>query len=309
MKLRLLFVPLVALLLAGCNEGGAVGPNPFPTAPIGGSVGTSSLTFVDGGTGAPASGASVAVSGRQIATTDTDGKVTIEPPAEVGTLFDAVLDSKFLPRNTLIRSLTESVTLWPVSSSSPAEFFQELVFNEFVPRRRLSRPVVSAVYLRLSPEIANDPEASEVHRQAAAVLTAAAGISYIVSDNPPTGASVYDMVVDSSQQYIGLTYNRFSGNRITGEKVSYKYMVNARNLTAVAHELGHTLGLGHTSQRTLMNLGSTGTGATDFSEAEKLAIKMMFQRYPGTQWPDNDRNSQAMSGFRGTIVIACGEPQ
>jgi len=44
---------------------------------------------------------------------------------------------------------------------------------------------------------------------------------------------------------------------------------------------------------------------SDYTEAEKGAIKLMAQRRPGNAFPDNDRAVVAANHRRGVAVFAC----
>ena len=79
--------------------------------------------------------------------------------------------------------------------------------------------------------------------------------------------------------------------------------------TIVAHELGHMLGLGHSSVPGVMSVfAGIGTNYAffaangDFSPTEKLVLDLMFERRAGTRFPDNDRQAAATSAGRERIV-------
>jgi hypothetical protein len=82
-------------------------------------------------------------------------------------------------------------------------------------------------------------------------------------------------------------------------------------VTLVAHELGHMLGLGHSSAPGVMSVFS-GEGLfyaffdakRDFSPTEKLILGLMYDRRAGTRFPDNDRQAAATTVRRNRIV--CG---
>jgi hypothetical protein len=94
----------------------------------------------------------------------------------------------------------------------------------------------------------------------------------------------------------------------------------------VAHELGHALGLWHayfdadrqTYHWGLMTIRSDATcggmgvwyylDARDFSPAEKLALKLMYQRRPGNTFPDSDGGVRAAQAGETAVVCRLGAP-
>lgn len=302
----------LAPILQGCGgKGNPMMPTTtLPPAPGNGTV----LTFVSGDLDVGITGVTVNVPGSPSMTTDADGRVMFGQILPAGASYDAMA-SGYLPRNSMIRNtlssgqLSTRLSLVPIRSGFDETFIQQLMFSEFMPGRRLSRPAQNIVYLRLSDEIVGDALALENHRQAAQIATNATqqAINFIVSDAPPTGVVVYDMSVNGGQTSIGLTTSNFSGNKMTGGRITYRTIFNARQLKVVTHELGHVLGFGHpTGQLAMMN-PNIPDSLQDFTSAEKLALHIyLFQRFPGTVWPDNDRNAQVLSSQRNTIVIGCG---
>jgi hypothetical protein len=62
----------------------------------------------------------------------------------------------------------------------------------------------------------------------------------------------------------------------------------------VAHELGHTVGLRHSSVSSeVMYAYYTGSKVVTFGSREVLTMALMAQRRGGNTWPDNDRATSA----------------
>jgi hypothetical protein len=78
----------------------------------------------------------------------------------------------------------------------------------------------------------------------------------------------------------------------------------AINLSAVLHELGHTLGLHHSSDgRDVMSIRDRTTEA--YSARERATMRLMLLRPAGNHFPDNDRTTTASRTRRAPRPIAC----
>ena len=65
---------------------------------------------------------------------------------------------------------------------------------------------------------------------------------------------------------------------------------NASFLGLATHELGHAMGLGHSSSAAdVMN--ATRIQTLEPSARERLLLALMYQRLPGNRFPDNDRSA------------------
>jgi hypothetical protein len=94
----------------------------------------------------------------------------------------------------------------------------------------------------------------------------------------------------------------------------------------IAHELGHALGLWHAyfdeegrsyhwglmTIRADATCGGMGVwyylDARDFSPAEKLALKLMYQRRPGNAFPDSDGEVRSARAAETAVVCRLGAP-
>jgi hypothetical protein len=268
------------------------------------------LTVVNGETDQPVAGAQVSVAGRPF-TSDGSGQVTAPDPV----LPDAQIEisaSGFLKRETVARADTRFL-LWPDKGGFDQTFTREVAyFPGFTQDSKLSRPT-GGVFVVLSPELDGDAQAAA--RDAAALLTAATGgqIPFTVAAAPP-GAPTITLKVNSGATFFSQNSGAaafaevpFLGNVIGGPNgaITFKDAGVSRIRALVAHEMGHHFGLGHPGGVTgLMNATIDG-GRSDYSSAEKLAIKLMLARRPGNAFPDNDRAVVGASQRRGVLVFGC----
>ncbi len=278
-------VLLCALSLLSACGGGPTGPSPVPSP----TTGQVTLSIVAVETGAPLS-ATVQVGGAEPPSA-VGSSVTFSRVA-VGALVDVVAPNS-LPHQTKVRRLgSETIYPWPVRPGFDEHFSRELVYlwNQSI-ELPLMRPE-GTVYVKLSPELAGSSEVRRVYEQAANVLTAATEgqIPFVVSDNPPQGAIVFDILVDTSVGG-GLTNIVNRGGSIVGGDIRYRDAQAAASYV-VLHELGHAFGLHHITQYGVMSQ-SVPPELGDFTSAEKLGIRMMMLRRPLNQWPDNDRGFSA----------------
>jgi hypothetical protein len=275
----------------------------------GGNAAQAALTITNGETDQAISGAQVTIAGRPFSS-DASGQFAAPEPV----LPDAPLEivaSGFIKRETLTRTDTR-FALWPDRGGFPAGFTQELVYHTtFVQDGKLSRPT-SGVFIVFSPEV--DGEAQAAMRDAAALLTAASGgrIPFSVGAAPP-GAPTITVKIEPGNAFFAQNPGAaavagvpFLGNVIGGAgTLSFKDNSVSHIKSLAAHELGHHFGLGHPGSMPAMMNPAVDPNRSDYTDAEKAAIKLMAQRRPGNAFPDNDRAVVGANLRRGVVVFGC----
>jgi len=325
---------LTAIALAlhpGC------GRDPVPSAPTpvvqsqdipAGTV----LTVVSGETGRPVAGASVTVAGRG-STTDTAGEVRLTEPVPRGALMDVVA-AGFLDRQTTMRSAASTrFSLWPKASVTglDEQTTAELVYTSgsvccpadnlaSQPLRRVL-PTIGSFTLVLDARYRANPEVGQAIQAGASLAGAASGARVVFvpadsgaswriditsgpdPDNRPNIAAFADRQFDAQGYITGGRVVFVIEDYLTGRRPYWELV------TLVAHELGHMLGLGHTSSPGMMsvsrgraNFYAYFDARHDFSPAEKLALELMSDRRAGTRFPDNDRDAAASVARRERIA-------
>ena len=268
------------------------------------------LTIVNGETDQPVSGAQVTIAGRPF-TSDASGQVTAPEPVLAEAQIE-ITAAGFLKRETLARSDTR-FSLWPDRSGFSSAFSREIVFDpSFVQDGKLSRPQ-AGVFIQFSAEV--DGEAQSAMRDAAGLLTAATGgrIPFTVGAAPP-GAPTITVKIEPGAAFFGQFPGAaafagvpFIGNVLGGPNgtISFKDAGVSHVKALAAHELGHHFGFGHPSSMAAVMNAAVDANRSDYTEAEKLAAKMVLQRRPGNAFPDNDRAVVGARAGRGVLVFGC----
>ncbi len=337
---------LVAIGLCGCGDDTPTGPTSsiVATAPKPTSTATSSqtaspqtttLTIVSGETHRPVEAAEVIIAGKS-RKTDRRGQVNLNEPPHLGSKIE-IAAAGYLNRKTLFRSPNDLgftqlsgghlFTLWPESSANGlhVSFTRELLYARGDDVYPLFRPDPRFKGAVLIPDevVKRDQSTMQTVREAAASMTEATGKPYIVGKEAKEGAKqpihlIYDPLHPNFREsgwrnVVAFVDNEYDwGHIITSSTVVFRVLEYAR-VSVTLHELGHTLGLSHTtSQRDVMSSYYYVDGADEFTPRERLVIQLMLQRRPGNTFPDNDRMaSQKWSSHSrrrsGHLIIACGE--
>jgi hypothetical protein len=301
-KARLGVPFLILSVLSGC--GGSSTPTaPVQTRPSGWPAGTV-VTVVAGDTGEPCAGSRVTVGG-QLYLADGAGRVTVQAPLRATVKVEA---SRYLTRQTLVRTGETKLTLWPDSATLPGEYTRALVYTREgadEPLRRLPSRV-RTVEVSPSAEIRADPWALRAHRRAAENISS--GTQGRVVYHLAPGDFVIETRIDPGEAtctdawaFARLWLSRLGD--ISRAEIIYCDLDAARAVGTITHELGHTLGLRHSiGRRDLMSIPA-GRGRSGVpTDRERLTIALMYQRRSGNVWPDNDRDAIAALA-RGVITI------
>lgn len=268
---------VAAVLLSACGRNGPSSPTrgapatPAPAPPP---------TFRDGWTDQPVTANEVA------------------PPAPQFGTFTSVRAAGYLTREAWFRG--EPFYLWPQSE----EYVGALVYNEWVPQGRLSRWQSGFV-------VADVEGASAEVAAAAAEAAHASGLSVTVA-----ASGAVRIEVDPNDPYLpagtgAVTYNTFRGNVVTGSRIVFKSFDHItgrgrRYDNLLLHELGHVLGLGHSSERTdVMYVENDRADEVRFSDRERVTLRLMYRfRESGNTFPDRAPfASTALAGERTVAIV------
>jgi hypothetical protein len=292
--------PLGLLALTACGSS--------PSAPDVPGQAPRTVAVVSAETGQPVAGALLSIGTGSPVAADGSGRIAVA--LSVGS--ELRLEAPgFFVRTTLYRG-DGSVSLWPTRAGAGATFVEELVFNRLIADGALTRPATNVTFVPRGT-LRNDVSARAVHERAAATLDAVVGgsVRYAVADSAVPGSIAIEVKVDPADEYFlhgsgfqAVTRVVQQRNRIMSGSITFKSLRDAGSQPLVSHEMGHAFGLGHPSQAGLMSPSTIGN-YTDFTASEKLEMRIMLQRLPGTRPPDDDRSASASSARR-NFVVGCG---
>src|SRR5262249_15015428 len=305
---------LLAATCAGCSRGGSPSApsRAVPAPPVAITAGTV-LTLTSGETGSPVPGAAVIVGGSVYAA-DERGEVTLRLSAAPGALVD-VAAADYLDRQTLLRSASSThYSLWPLRSPTGLDesYTRTLVYTSDggapggAPLQRLRLRTTRVVAVP-SAALRADEDAERALDAALQEVDQAVGdlVAYREGSAAPSqGVAIATRVEPTNSVCTETATTRVSGattvfltdGEIERAEIVFCSAKDARDLVAVTHELGHTLGLRHSPDSAELMAAVVHPGqTTSFSAREGLAVHLLMQRRGGTRFPDNDRQTQGLA--------------
>ena len=236
----------------------------------GGGGGTSpsvSASLVDGASGAAVGGAAVSARPGDSVTVERAGYIRRDT---------------IVPRDNVI-------SLWPNTVNET--YVRTLVYSEVALRNRLVRwPSTTITVPRDLPA-----EIADLVRPWVTLVPSDTPAVTIVVDRADPAFAPYPPEV------IGVTLSQIADSdaHFIASRIVFKSDADMRRPSALAHEFGHALGLGHSERVQDLMFPSTARTTTVFSADERVLLTMMYtHRRPGQVAPDNDQAlGQGASGI------------
>ena len=225
--------------------------------------------------------------------TDHFGRVEFTDPR-----LNAPLDIEaagFLKRETFYDR--DVFDLWP-SGNGFEEFTRAVVYSDKTGNGLsfMVRPASPEVYMYLAPEL-NTDQIMTIQNRAADLLSQATGgqIRFTVTtDQPPASEITIGLILNPNQIPEAQATLYFGTElRVTGGRIWYKSEKIAATLQIVLHENGHTFGLSHSNEPGIMGLNTHSFQGQDYTDKEKLVMRLMMKRNSGNFFPDNNRHKLA----------------
>jgi hypothetical protein len=297
--------------LGGCGSDTPTSPPP-PAA----SAEPAGFVVVSGETLQPVAEARVIVGGTEY-TTGADGRVSLPAPPGGGALVDILAPGFFDRQTTAGRVQNGRYTVWP--RESPTRLTEhataEIVYTsagigeEHVlgasPLRRWAGNVNSVGVVFQGPEVDPAyrpwaPRALAAQEAAIHGINAATGGRPAYAGSQAAAATAGRVNVRIFPDYTTCQEGRYLAvasvpdGEFARTTVTFCSERAAEDVSVAIHELGHTFGLRHSSDRADVML-AVGRNPEAFSTRESLLMGLMLQRPGGNQFPDNDRPARAAS--------------
>jgi hypothetical protein len=296
-------VALVAVILAACGGSGGGSTPSTPTSPGAPAV----FTVLDGWDDRPVAGATIESPGASVVT-DAGGRAQVAAPAGAEMHLRA---AGYFDRDTLQRAGGDDgrsgvLTLWPAEPGGP-DYVRAVVYGPTSLQGRLSRPALGATFRILpSAEIQADGPAMDSLQRAADLITAAADGRVrwsLVTSGPAEITAAIDAAAGGQGAVSTVHYVNFLVQNV---EMVFRDISVVRS-PAAPHELGHAFGLSHSPDASdLMFPTITRRTQFAFSDRERLVIRMMTRRRPGTAPLDDDRQATSTAtGRRGVVRTIC----
>ena len=196
----------------------------------------------------------------------------------------------YLPR---VQTAAPQLFLWPAEEA----YVRALVYTEFSPGGLLAR-WTRAFTVRSLPGHEQDTAT------ALAVAGAATGLALTSSATGEVEFVIDPEALDAvSSLALAATWRQFSGSTIRGCRIAVR-RDGWVTLGILLHELGHCLGLGHSTNDGDLMFRAERRATQSFTERELVQLRMMYaHRQPGNAAPDSQPGTRAAGGTRTIVVV------